>query len=42
MKKKYIKPETKKHGTIKDLTRGKYDGGSDANTGDSIPLPPDD
>lgn len=35
----YKKPKLKKHGNITDITRGKYSGGSDANTGDDIPGP---
>ncbi len=40
MKRKYNKPKIEIHGDIKELTKGDYEGMSDANTGDSIPPPP--
>lgn len=35
----YIKPELKEHGDLKTITKGAFEGGSDAVTGDQIPAP---
>ena len=39
LKRSYKKPELIKHGDIKTITKGQFDGGSDAVTGDDIPAP---